>query len=207
MVRLPEPLTRRQKATLDAIRRFAADWGYMPSVAELARALDLAKSTVHFHIVSLTRKGYLSHDGTDHGLRLAAEPAVSTRVEPEALEVPVVGTIAAGLPLEAFEEHGESVAVPARLVRGETFALRVRGMSMIDDGIFDGDLVVVRSQPDVEDGEVAVALLEDGSATLKRVYRERDRIRLQPANPAMQPIYVSAIRVQGRVVGLLRFYR
>jgi len=210
MTRLSPSLTRRQKAVLDAVRRFSAEWGYMPSIAELARCLGSSKSTAHFHIVSLTRKGLLSHDGSDHGLRLlaAAEAVATLPARAAAVAIPVVGTIAAGAPLEAFEEYDEEVLVPPEMARedGELYALRVRGRSMIEDGIYDRDLVIVRRQNSVRDGEVAVALLPDGSATLKRVYRESGRIRLQPANATMAPIFAREVRIQGKVVGLLRVY-
>ena len=200
-----EQLTRRQKAVLDAVQRFSTEWGYMPSVAELARELGLAKSTVHFHIVSLKRKGRLTHDGTDHGLKLLS-PSSPKKSTTAAASIPIVGTIAAGVPIEAFEEQDQEISVPTALVRGKTFALRVKGLSMVEDGILDGDLVIVRSQPTVDQGEVAVALLEDGTATLKRIYREARRIRLQPANASMKPVYVDRVQIQGKVVGVLRLY-
>lgn len=118
--------------------------------------------------------------------------------------VPLLGTIAAGRPLEAVEQSDEFVPVPASLARGSTFILRVAGDSMIEDAILDGDLVVIQACERVDNGEAAVVLLPDGTATLKRVYAENDRVRLQPANGAMEPIYAEDVRVRGRVVGLIR---
>jgi repressor LexA len=120
------------------------------------------------------------------------------------VRVRIAGTIAAGAPIEAVEDVTETRAFPADMVPSGAFALRVRGDSMIEDHICDGDLVIVRPQQQVDDGEIAVALLEDGSATLKRVFREHGRVRLQPANAAMQPIYADSVQIQGRVVGVWR---
>lgn len=117
---------------------------------------------------------------------------------------PLLGTIAAGKPLEAIEESDEYVPIPASLARGSCFVLRVAGDSMVEDSILDGDLVVVQSCEKVDNGEVAVALLPDDTATLKRVYAESNRVRLQPANSAMSPIYADEVRIRGRVVGLVR---
>lgn len=254
-------LTRRQRQVLTAVQRFSTLQGYMPSVRELGRELGgLAPATVQHHITMLRRKGYLEHDGSSHGLRLAARasvggaaprgaapvssasPGTETSAEafswnatlpprvtddvtltgggsggddgdatPWGLEmpamqvvIPLLGTIAAGKPLEAVEESDEYVPVPASLARGSAFALRVNGDSMVDDAILDGDLVVVQACDRVRDGEAAVVLLEDGNATLKRVHVEKDGIRLQPANSSMAPIHVKEARIRGRVVGLIR---
>ncbi len=120
------------------------------------------------------------------------------------VRVPIAGSIAAGAPIEAVEDTQESRIFPAEMVPPDAFALKVRGHSMIDDHICDGDLVIVEPQDEVRDGEIAVALLDDGSATLKRVFREPGRVRLQPANATMAPIYADAVTIQGRVVGVWR---
>lgn len=130
--------------------------------------------------------------------------AESAEVPAGWVRVPIAGSIAAGLPIEAVEDQSESRVFPQEMVPDGAFALRVKGESMIDDHILDGDLVIVRPQDAVNDGEIAVALLEDGSATLKRVFREKGRVRLQPANPAMDPIYADRVLIQGRVVGVWR---
>ncbi len=147
-----------------------------------------------------------------HGLSRPARRAVLQSLQPpgELLEptvpVPVIGRIAAGLPIEAVEVLDETIAVSASMARDGDYLLHVRGDSMIEDGILNGDLVLIRPQTTIDNGQIAVGLLEDGSATLKRIYREGERFRLQPANAAMQPIYVDRLRVQGRVVGLIRRY-
>ena len=122
----------------------------------------------------------------------------------ESARIPVLGSIVAGKPLDLSDDRHEEIAVPRAMARGRVYALRVKGDSMIEAGILDGDLVIVRSQPSVEDGEVAVSLLVDGSATLKRLYREGNRVRLEPANSAMSPILVDRVTVQGKVIGLIR---
>jgi repressor LexA len=135
---------------------------------------------------------------------LAAESDAVGDVPAGWVRVPIAGTIAAGLPIEAIDEGVESRIFPEEMVPEGAFALRVKGESMIDDHILNGDLVIVRPQDEVNDGEIAVALLDDGSATLKRVFREKGRVRLQPANPTMDPIYAENVRIQGRVVGVWR---
>jgi repressor LexA len=225
------PLSKKQLEVLKALESFARARGHIPSVRELAARLRKSPTTVFQHLKALERRGYLKGDGSAHGWRLlqrsdarpaplrvvgaggaAAEPAREPLEDaPGATDVPegwvrvrIAGTIAAGAPIEAVEDATESRIFPVGMVPSDAFALRVRGDSMIDDHICDGDLVIVKPQQQVEDGEIAVALLDDGSATLKRVFREGGRVRLQPANCAMQPIYADGVRIQGRVVGLWR---
>lgn len=198
-------LTRKQHEVLEAARALERRRGYTPSVRELARELGLSAATVQEHLVALERKGHVRRTGNAFGLQLLAPEAREADRE-ESVLVPVRGTIAAGRPIEALEEHEETVPVPRSFVRGECYFLRVRGDSMRDDAILDGDLVLVRRQESVANGEIAVALLADGSATLKRVYRERGRFRLQPANDAHAPIYATSITVQGKVVSVLRTF-
>jgi repressor LexA len=229
-------LTRKQRQVLTAIQRFSTLNGYMPSVRELGRELGgLAPATVQHHLSMLRRKGHLEHDGGAHGLRLSAgaQPTPELATDPADSDgsggggaaggggesgswgmeipgmqvvVPLLGTISAGKPLEAVEESDEYVPIPASLARGSCFVLRVAGDSMVEDAILDGDLVVLQSCEKVDDGEVAVALLPDDTATLKRVYVESDRVRLQPANSSMEPLYADEVRIRGRVVGLVRQY-
>ncbi len=206
-------LTRKQREVLTAIEEFARDNGYMPSVRELAEKLDLGVTTTHFHLTSLQNKGVLDHDGSAHGLRIKQRPAPMVGPNlPEGsggIRLPVVGTIAAGRPIEAIESHEQFLTVPEAWVRGESYILRVRGDSMKDDAILDGDFVVIQKCQTVDNGTIAVALLDDGSATLKRIFRETTgresgRIRLQPANEALQPLFVDAVQVQGKVTGVIR---
>jgi repressor LexA len=196
------PLSARQLELLTTLRAFGETEGRMPSVRELAARLGRAPSTVQQHLDALAKKGFLERDGSAHGLRLAG--ANPPRRDGATVDVPVRGTIAAGAPIEALETMDDFVSLPVSLAPAGSYALNVRGDSMVGDHILDGDLVIVRPQDQVEAGEIAVALLPDGTATLKRVYREAGGIRLQPANPAMAPQRVPAVQVQGKVVGVLR---
>jgi repressor LexA len=199
-----EPLTKRQHDVMTAVARLERERGYAPSVRELGRELGLSPATVQEHLVALERKGHLRRSGGAFGLQLLSQPPGAARES--VVHVPVRGTIAAGEPLEAVEEREETIPMPRRLVRGDCFFLRVRGNSMRDDHILDGDLVLVRRQDSVNNGEIAVALLPDGTATLKRVYKERGRFRLQPANEALSPIFVDALHIQGKVISVQRTF-
>jgi repressor LexA len=203
-----EKLTRRQNDVLEAGRRLEQARGYAPSVREIARELELSAPTVQQHLDALVRKGFARRSGAAFGLEFLDRPAsaAARAVEEASVVVPVLGTIAAGRPIEAVEQHDDGIPVARDFARGDCFFLRVRGDSMRDDHILDGDLVLVRRQETVENGEIAVALLPDGTATLKRVYRERGRFRLQPANEAYPPIFAPRITVQGKVVSVMRNY-
>ncbi len=196
-----KPLSARQLQVLEEIRSFAVEQERMPSVRELAAALNLAASTVQQHIDALQKKGWLDKDGTAHGLRLLDEQPKS---ESRTVDVTVRGRIAAGAPIEAMELPEDPIPVPAALAPPGAYALEVIGDSMVDDHIVNGDLVIVRPQEDLENGTIAIALLPDGTATLKRIYSDRGRVRLQPSNPGMKPTWVDSVRIQGVVVGLLR---
>ncbi len=199
---MPHALSKKQLEVLKALENFSRRKGYIPSVRELATRLRKSPTTVFQHLKALEKKGFIRNDGSAHGWRAVAEEDESI---PESLvQVTVAGTIVAGSPIEAVEDHSETYLLPKDMVPEGAFALRVSGNSMMDDHIVDGDIVIVRPQEVVRDGEVAVALLDDGSATLKKVYREDGRVRLQPANSSMQPIYASSVRIQGRVVGVWR---
>jgi repressor LexA len=205
-------ISGKQLAVLKALKKFARDNGYMPSIRELAREIGVSYATIRQYLDALKSRGWLTSDGTAHGLRfrpgketlvLEEEAEPDTREE-AGVRIPVLGAIAAGRPLEAIELEGSEVTVPSAMAPPGAYALRVRGMSMIEDHIMDGDLIVVVPQSKVENGEVAVALLDDGTATLKRIYKEKDRIRLQPANSTMKPMFVKRVKIRGRVSGLLR---
>ncbi|MFQ6672809.1 MAG: transcriptional repressor LexA [Candidatus Tectimicrobiota bacterium] len=199
-------LTRRQREILDFITAFRATHGYAPSLEEIGHAFGLSSpATVHKHLINLEAKGLIRR--TAHRSRAIEVLEVTPRIE--AVELPLMGLIAAGEPLQAVEVP-ESIAVPPELVgRGRTYVLRVRGESMVDEHILDGDYVIVEERSEVRDGEVVVALVDGEEATLKRLFHELDHIRLQPANPAMAPIRVRAetLQIQGVVIGILRKYR
>ncbi len=212
-------IERRQKI-IECIARTVEERGYPPSVREIADAVGLAStSAVHHHLIGLERDGLLER-GThsSRALRLTGRAQGLTRpradskitpfrmpVERETLALPVLGEIAAGQPIEAYDDAAETLDVPRSMQAQEgSYVLRVRGKSMIDALIDDGDYVIVQPQATARDGDIVVALLEDNGVTLKRFFRERDRIRLQPANAEMEPIYASEVQVQGKVVGVIR---
>ncbi|RJP14841.1 MAG: transcriptional repressor LexA [Candidatus Abyssobacteria bacterium SURF_5] len=200
-------LTRRQKEVFDYIALFVSQNGYSPSLEEIGAALGMSSvATVHKHVAQLRRKGLIRHESNKkRSLEVESEDFSGGVVE-----LPLLGFIAAGAPIEAVENR-ESIAVPSELVPKtplRKFVLRVKGSSMIDDHIMDGDFVIVVEGQSPNNGQTVVALLDGENATLKKYYREKDAIRLQPANESMQPIIVKNrdVRVQGIVVGLMRRY-
>jgi repressor LexA len=196
-------LTKRQKEIFDFIRRYASRYGYPPTVREIGKAVGLhSSSTVHAHLANLEKVGLLRRDPTKpRAIELLVDRAKRAVRGPG---LPVVGHVAAGEPVLAEENIEEYVQLPSA-IGGEhgDYILRVRGDSMRDAGILEGDYVVVSAADDADNGEIVVALLED-EATVKRFYREKDRIRLQPANKAYKPIRTRDARVLGRVVGVYR---
>jgi len=207
-------LTARQQEIWQFLVGYVDDHGYPPTVREIGEAVGLASpSTVHAHLANLERAGLLRRDPTKPR---ALELIGHRRAEPEAAEaevtrLPVVGQIAAGSPLLAEENVEDVLAVPEPLGRDADFLLRVRGDSMIEAGILHGDMLVVRRQSDARDGDVVVALVGDDEAadeaTVKTFYREDGRVRLQPENAALQPVYADHVDVLGKVVGVFRSLR
>ncbi|HUE05740.1 MAG TPA: transcriptional repressor LexA [Bryobacteraceae bacterium] len=206
-------LTRRQKQVIDLIAKFVDDNGYSPSYEELAQGLQLASlATVHKHISALTEKNYLKRGvNQSRSLELGPKYIQENRRHREtaALEVPLLGRIAAGLPVESVEQRA-TLSFADFVGNPDTFALEVRGESMIGDHICNGDMVLLQRTSEVRDGEIVVALVEGAETTLKRFYREPGgKVRLQPANPALQPIIVPAadVEIQGRLLAVLRKYK
>jgi repressor LexA len=201
------PLTKRQREILSFLTSYTDENGYAPSFEEIAESFGFTSlATVHEHLSNLERKGYIRR-GYNESRSIEILPS---DVLPRAVELPLLGLVAAGLPIEAATT-GETVTVPPELLRksGNHFVLRVRGSSMIDEQIRDGDYVVVNERQSADNGEMVIALLDKTSATVKRYYREKDgRIRLQPANETMEPIYTDErnLLIQGVVVGVLRRY-
>jgi repressor LexA len=198
------PLTRRQREILDFLRGFVAEHGYSPSLEEIGAHFGLSSvATVHKHVQHLAEKGYLRKAWNRSR---SIEPV--EEADAAAVELPLLGIVAAGAPIEPIELE-ERIAVPRELVRrrGETFVLRVRGESMIDEQIRDGDLVVVERRSEARNGETVVAVVR-GEATLKRFVRHGARVVLQPANPSLRPLEVPAadVEIRGVVRGLLRTY-
>lgn len=195
-------LTPKQLRVLTFIRDFTRARGYAPTMQELADDFGVSKVTVFEHIVALQRKGYLRRSRHKaRSLRLSEDLKLPDE-RPTVL--PLAGTIAAGRPIEAIEDREVLNLEDLFVSPHGCFALRVRGDSMIEDNICDGDFVVVEQRNTARDGETVVALLEDGEATLKRFYRTRDGIKLQPANPAYEPLFVKDVQIQGVVVGVIR---
>lgn len=211
-------LTRRQRQVLDFLERFIAERGYSPSLVEICRGLGLSSiATAHVHLRNLESKKMIrrawnhsrSIELTPLASRAATSPETAAAPRSGLVELPLLGIVAAGNPIEAIETP-ETIEVPQEFVRGrETFVLRVRGDSMIGDQIRDGDLVIVERRDTADIGETVVALVGGRDATVKRFFRESNgQIRLEPANPAMQPITLDAVdcSIQGVVIGLLRKY-
>lgn len=200
------PLTKRQKEILDFVTGFVEERDYSPSLEEIASALGLSSvSTVHAHVSHLIQRGLLRR-GWNQNRTL--EP-VKLEHRPRAAEIPLAGVVTAGQPIEAVQTT-ESLEVPESLLgRGETFALRVAGESMIGDGIRDGDYVIVERRRKARNGQTVVALIDGVDATLKTFYLEGEKVRLQPANPNMKAMRFAARRVQiaGVVTAVIRHYR
>jgi len=199
-------LTKRQQEIFDFIRKYSAKYGYPPTVRDIGKAVGLASSsTVHAHLANLEKIGLLRRDPSKpRALELLDRAVESVRGIVRGESLPLVGSVAAGEPMLAEENVEEYVSVPeiAGGADGE-YVLRLRGDSMKDAGILEGDFVVVHSQDTAQDGDVVVALLGE-EATVKRFFRESDHIRLQPENETMEPIRSKEVKVLGRVVGLLR---
>ncbi|MFA5126434.1 MAG: transcriptional repressor LexA [Patescibacteria group bacterium] len=195
-------LTKKQKQILDYVTEFINTQGFAPSYREIAEYFGLSSTaTVHEHIKALEDKGLIS---STH--KAARSLEITSFRFGKAIELPLAGLITAGEPIEAIEEH-ETIAIPQNMVRDEnSFVLKVRGDSMIEDGILDGDYVIVERNYYPQNGDVVVALLDNTYATLKKYYREKNRIRLQPANHNMRPIYDKNPAIQGIVRGILRTF-
>jgi repressor LexA len=196
-------LTKRQQEIFDYVKRYAREHGYPPTVRDIGKAIGLtSSSTVHAHLANLEKLGLLRRDPTKpRAIEVLADKAKAAAAPPG---LPLVGQVAAGQPVLAEENIEEYVAVPP-IAGGEEghFVLRVKGDSMKDVGIYDGDNVVVRQQETARNGEIVVALVDD-EATVKRFFRERDHVRLQPENAAVEPIRSRDVQVLGRVVGVFR---
>ena len=206
-------LTTRQQEIWQFLAEYVDAHGYPPTVREIGEAVGLASpSTVHAHLANLERAGLLKRDPTKpRAIELVGrkQEKVPQRAAPSARTLPLLGQIAAGGPLLAEESIEEQIAVPAPLGRDADFLLRVKGDSMVDAGILDGDIVVVRKQSDARGGEIVVALVGDDEsadeATVKTFHRERDgRIRLQPENAALEPLFPEHVEILGKVTGVFR---
>lgn len=201
-------LTDRQRQVLDFIKAEIRRQGFPPAVRDIGEAVGLSSSsTVHAHLAALEAKGLIRRDPSKPRALEVLDREVAPAPQPYAgnvVELPVIGAVAAGTPILATENVETTIPLPTEVVRDDsTFVLRVKGDSMIGAGIFDGDYVVVRQQATASNGEIVVAMLED-EATVKRFFREPDRIRLQPENPDLDPIYARDVTVLGKVVAVFR---
>ena len=206
-------LSERQRNILKYIQDYVEERGYPPSIREIGDRVGISStSVVDYNLRALEREGYIRRDReVSRGLEVVGGQRAARQEPSRLLRIPVIGRIAAGVPIEAIEDPSDVLEFSPDMVPEGCFALRVKGQSMIDDHIDDGDVVVVRPQAQAENGEKVVAIIHNdgspnGGATLKRFYRDGDRVRLEPRNPAMQPIIVPAdqVEVKGKVVKLLR---
>ena len=205
-------LSERQKNILKYIESYVDERGYPPSIREIGDRVGISStSVVDYNLKVLERDGHIRRDReVSRGLELVRGSRAAKQNEPRVIRIPIVGRIAAGVPIEAIEDADDVLELPVGSVPDDCYALRVQGTSMIEDSIDDGDLVVIRPQQWVENGDIAVAIVNDNTAnagaTLKRFYLEGDQVRLQPRNPTMQPIRLPAdqVEVRGKVVKLVR---
>lgn len=203
-------LTEKQVRVLRYFRDYRREKGIAPTLDEAAHALGVSKITIHEHLNQLTKKGAIHRDRAKaRAVAILHDPDASDEVAPAAVpSIPLVGLIAAGRPIEALEDR-EDVSLTDLVPTGDRiYLLRVKGKSMIEDHIDDGDLVVVEKRETARDGDIVVAILEDEEATLKRFYRESNgMVRLQPANASMEPIFTSRVQLRGVVRGVIRRFR
>jgi repressor LexA len=208
---MPGVLYNKERMVLEFLVQFQAKHGYAPTLREIAHATGhKSVSTIYVLIRSLVDKGYVQKvEGNSRVLKVKDEHIVSKFMGTEAsIELPLMGYIAAGQPLEPHTDPNATFQVSASMLSGTatSYALQVKGESMIEDGILDGDFVVIEKVQVAKNGEIVVALVDDNLATLKRFYKEGDTVVLRPANSAMEPIYPKSLKIQGRVVGLVRRY-
>ena len=204
---MPAVIYKRERDLLQFISQYMQKNGYAPTLAEICDGLGLrSPATVHEHIANLIDKGVLKKDeGARRGLEIV-DQRVMGWVQ-TAVEIPLAGRIAAGSPIEAINDHTAAVTVPPDMIgKKKCFALQVRGDSMKDAAILDGDFVICEETSDASNGDIVVALLSNNFATLKRFFKEADHVRLEPANSSMHPIITNEVTIQGKVVGVIRNY-
>lgn len=202
---MPITLYRRQKQILDFIRQYIDKYGYAPTLANIAEAIGVSSlATVHEHLGSLVKKGVIKkYEGAVRGIEVV-DQKISHALS--GIELPILGFIAAGQPIMTYTDPDASLSIPPAMISGKkrSYVLQVKGDSMIEDGILEGDFVIIEEQLEAFDGDIVVALLDNGLATLKRFFKEPGRIRLEPANSSMTPIYATDVKIQGKCVGVIR---
>ena len=198
---------KKQSQILDYIKQHIQSTGSAPTLREIAIAIGVSSlATVHEHLTALEEKKLIKRKtGKNRSIELVNE---TINFEEKGIEVPILGFIAAGGPIEPFSDPNSSLSIPSVFLSGKkrTYVLKVKGESMIDEQIRDGDYVIIEQSEIANNGDIVVALLDNGMATLKRFFKEATRIRLEPANTTMSPIFVKNVRIQGKVVGLIRRY-
>ncbi len=203
-------LYAKERQILEFISQFIQRHGYAPTLGEIADAIGVtAVSTVHEHLSGLEKKGFIKKKpGIERSIELV-ENTFKTGQSESSIDLPVLGYIAAGSPLEPYTDPNLYVQVSPTMINAKkpAYILQVKGASMKDEGILDGDYVVVQHQNDAQNGDIVVALLPNNLATLKRIYFEKERIKLEPANSSMPPIFTTHVRIQGKVVGVIRRYK
>lgn len=202
---MPITLYKRQRQIVDFIAQYIQKNGYSPTLQEIADAIGVSSlATVHEHLQALQRKKVIKKfEGAVRGIELVDRTFLKIT---DSVDLPLMGFIAAGSPIEPHTDPNATFKVSPELITGKkrAYVLQVKGKSMIEDHIDDGDFVVIEETGEVNNGDIVVALLDNGLATLKRFYKEVTRVRLEPANSAMSPIYATNVQIQGRVVGLIR---
>ncbi len=202
-------LPKTKQRVLQYLKDYIGQHGYAPTLTEIAKHLGVsALSTVHEHLQFLEERGFIERaEGEERGLSLSTKVHTFASLVAKSISLPIVGAIAAGLPIEAIESRDQTIAVPEEIVKGKNaYVLKVKGDSMIESFIADGDYVVCEKTDFARDGDTVVALLEDGVATLKKFFRKKHFVRLQPANPKYAPLDVRSVIIQGRVLGVIRQY-
>jgi len=202
---MPVTLYKRQKQILDFISQYIQKSGYSPTLQQIADAIGVSSlATVHEHLSTMSKKGIIKKfEGSVRGIEIVDKNLGELT---KGIELPILGFIAAGSPIEPYTDPNATTHVAPGMLSGRkrAFVLQVKGESMIEEGILDGDFVVVEEQEEARNGDIVVALLENGLATLKRYFKEATRIRLAPANSKMSPIFVTNVKIQGKVVGVIR---
>lgn len=205
---MPVTLYKRQRQIVDYIAQYVQKNGYAPTLQEIANAINVSSlATVHEHLQALERKKVIKKfEGAVRGIELIDRTFLRMT---DSIDLPLLGFIAAGSPIEPHPDQEASIKVSPELITGKkrAYVLQVKGESMIEDHIADGDFVVIEETQDVKNGDIVVALLDNGLATLKRYFKEMTRVRLEPANANMSPIYATNVKIQGRVVGLIRKFQ
>jgi len=205
---MPKVLYRRQKQILDFVNQYIQKYSSSPTLSEIAQAIGVsAMSTICGHLEVLERKGFIRrYKGALRGIEILNN---DQSILEKGIEIPLLGYIAAGKPIEPFTDPEATLIIPPHMVSGKkrSFVLQVSGESMIEEGILDKDYIVVEEQNYANNGDVVVAILQNGFATLKKFYREPTRIKLAPANSQMRPIFVKEVTIQGKVVGVIRNFK